>query len=85
MSVKQYKSWVKDKRSREASLPGFFDGGVERTINVLDGSATKASVAKWRAFKARHGTQYCANPTPRRAIALRNWGIAAPIPKKGGK
>lgn len=82
MSVQEYANWLKDKRSREASLPSFFNGGTQRTKNVLSGKATKASVAKWQSFKARHGTAYCRKPTYKRAIALRNWGIAAKIPKE---
>ena len=30
---------------------------------------------RWKSFKARHLAQYLKNPTPRRAAALRNWGI----------
>jgi len=30
---------------------------------------------RWKSFKARHGAQFVAKPTPRRAFALRNWGI----------
>ena len=33
-------------------------------------------IKRWKAFKARHGGQaFQENPTPRRAYALRNWGI----------
>ena len=33
-------------------------------------------IKRWRAFKARHGGRaFQENPTPRRAYALRNWGI----------
>lgn len=33
-------------------------------------------IKRWRAFKARHGGRmFQENPTPRRAFALRNWGI----------
>ena len=33
-------------------------------------------IKRWKAFKARHGGQaFQGNPTPRRAYALRNWGI----------
>jgi len=30
---------------------------------------------RWKSFKARHLAQYLKKPTPRRAAALRNWGI----------
>lgn len=32
-------------------------------------------IARWKAFKARHGAAFVRNPTPRRAFALRNWAI----------
>lgn len=32
-------------------------------------------IKRWKSFKARHLAQYLKNPTPRRAAALRNWGI----------
>jgi hypothetical protein len=83
MSVSEYKKWLKDKRRFDASLPGFFPLGAKRTVNVLEGDSTEASKAKWQSFKARHGKQYCKKPTYKRAIALRNWGIAVKIPKKG--
>lgn len=34
-------------------------------------------VKRWASFKARHGGSLAKNPTPRRAFALRNWGIDA--------
>ena len=35
-------------------------------------------IKRWIAFKARHGgLAFQANPTPRRAYALRNWGVDA--------
>jgi hypothetical protein len=30
---------------------------------------------RWASFKARHGSSFTKNPTPRRGWALRNWGI----------
>ena len=30
-------------------------------------------IKRWKSFKARHGSQLKANPTPRRAYAVRNW------------
>lgn len=32
-------------------------------------------IKRWKSFKARHLAQYLKKPTPRRAAALRNWGI----------
>jgi hypothetical protein len=32
-------------------------------------------IQRWKSFKSRHGAQFVANPTPRRAYALMNWGI----------
>ena len=32
-------------------------------------------IKRWASFKARHGSSFTKNPTPRRGWALRNWGI----------
>jgi hypothetical protein len=32
-------------------------------------------IKRWKSFKSRHGAQFVANPSPRRAFALMNWGI----------
>ena len=32
-------------------------------------------IERWKGFKRRHGAQFVANPTPRRAYALTNWAI----------
>jgi 2'-5' RNA ligase len=32
-------------------------------------------IGRWKQFKARHGSQFQRNPTPRRAFALRYWAI----------
>jgi len=85
MSSEHYRKWLKDKRRFDASLPSFHDFGFKRTLNVLEGTATKESVAKWKAFKARHGEAYCRKPTYKRAVALRNWGVAVAIPPKKGR
>lgn len=82
MSPQQYGQWLKDPRSKDASLPSFFNKGVQRTKNILKGTATAKSITKWKSFKARHGTAYCEKPTYKRAIALRNWGFAVKIPKR---
>jgi hypothetical protein len=34
-------------------------------------------IRRWLSMRARHGSQFVNNPTPRRAFALRNWGIDA--------
>lgn len=39
------------------------------------GDTDERQKARWKSFKARHGSQFVANPTPRRAYALVNWGI----------
>lgn len=75
MSVKEYKAWIKKPMARCASLPKFFSSGVKRTINVLEGDASESSVAKRRAFLARHLAQYKKNPTLKRRIAIKNWGF----------
>lgn len=80
-TLRQYIKWIKDPRAREASLTVFFNqGGVERTINILQGDAQQRSINKWRSFGARHYTQFKKNPTRKRAIALRNWGFQVAIP-----
>jgi len=75
MTLEQYKKWIENPESREASLPSFFPNGVNRTINVLKGTAKRKSVNKWKAFGARHYAAYCNKPTKKRRIALRNWGF----------
>ena len=32
-------------------------------------------IARWKSFKSRHGAQFAAKPSPRRAYALKNWAI----------
>lgn len=81
MSLKEYMQWIKTPESREASLPEFFGAGVARTKNILKGTASQKSLIKWRSFGARHGKQFCVEPTRKRAIALRNWGYDVKIPK----
>lgn len=39
------------------------------------GDTDEKQIKRWQSFKARHGSQFAANPTPRRAFALTNWGI----------
>ncbi len=39
------------------------------------GDTDEKQIKRWKSFKARHGSQLIKNPTPRRAYALRNWGI----------
>ncbi len=79
MSPSEYSKWVKDERSRDASLPSFFGSGKERTLNVLKGKANPESESKWKSFGARHGASFCENPTYRRGVALRNWGYAVSL------
>jgi hypothetical protein len=74
MTPIEYENWLKNKTSREASLPEFFKTGVPRTRNILAGNATESSVSKWKSFIARHGAAFKENPTRRRAIAIQNWG-----------
>lgn len=76
MSVREYKRWIEDSESRDASLPEFFGKGTKRTLNVLKGNARKESVLKREAFLSRHFAEYCRNPTFRRRVAIRNWGFA---------
>ena len=81
MSPEQYQSWMSNPNKRDASLPSFFGSGEERTMRVLKSTASEASVSKWESFKARHGKQFCENPTYKRGVALRNWGIAVNLNK----
>jgi len=75
MTKSEYIKWMKNPTSKEASLPEFFSKGIKRTTNVIEGRATEASVKKRDSFLARHGAQYCKNPTARRRIAIKNWGF----------
>ena len=81
MSVQEYKRWIKNPCSRDASQKKFFPTGVKRTINVLEGDATQKSFGKWYSFGSRHYAQYKKNPTYKRAVALRNWGFDVELPK----
>ena len=85
MSVKKYEKWIKKPKAKRASLPNFFDSGVKRTMNVLEGDAKSESFKRWRSFGARHYAAFQKNPTPRRAIALRNWGFDVKIPRGRGR
>jgi len=80
MSVQEYRSWTRNPCSRDASKKSFFPAGVNRTINVLSGDATRRSMARWYSFGSRHYAQYKKKPTYRRAVALRNWGFRVPVP-----
>ena len=74
MTVQEFNSWISSPKAKNASLPEFFEYGVDRTRNVLKGTAQERSVKKRKSFIARHGAQYCKNPTARRRIAIKNWG-----------
>jgi len=39
------------------------------------GDTDEKQIKRWKGFKARHGSQFKQNPTPRRAYALMNWAI----------
>lgn len=53
-------------------------GWLEWYSNYADGRRSdqdERQIKRWKAFKQRHGAQFVRKPTPRRAYALRNWGI----------
>lgn len=53
-------------------------GWLEWYKNYSDGRRSdtdERQMKRWNSFKARHGSQFVKNPTPRRAYALRNWAI----------
>jgi DNA-directed RNA polymerase beta subunit len=53
-------------------------GWVSWYIDYTNGKRTPdddRQIKRWKSFKARHGSQFKKNPTPRRAFALRNWAI----------
>jgi hypothetical protein len=53
-------------------------GWINWYQQYLNGNRTDddpRQIKRWKAFKARHGTQFKKNPTPRRAYALRYWAI----------
>jgi hypothetical protein len=53
-------------------------GWINWYQQYLNGTRTDddaRQIKRWKAFKARHGTQFKKNPTPRRAYALRYWAI----------
>jgi len=81
-TLREYKRWLRDRRSRDASLPSFFDSGVKRTLNILRGVAFEKSVSKWRSFGSMQYAMYLKKPSYKRAIALRNWGFNVRMPKQ---
>jgi hypothetical protein len=53
-------------------------GWLDWYQGYLNGRRTEddeRQIKRWKSFKARHGSQFKKNPTPRRAFALRNWAI----------
>lgn len=53
-------------------------GWLEWYQNYADGRRSDEDdrqIGRWKSFKARHGSQFAANPTARRAFALKNWAI----------
>ncbi len=53
-------------------------GWLEWYENYADGRRSDTDehqISRWKSFKRRHGAPFIKNPTPRRAYALKNWGI----------
>lgn len=63
------KEWL-DKRDPKGWLQWYDRYSQGRRIDD-----DERQIRRWKSFKARHGSQLAANPTPRRAQALINWGI----------
>lgn len=74
MSVTEYKRWMKNPDRLKASTKKFHKGGFQRTLNVLQGDAHRASVSKWRSFKGRWQANANDGLTDKERIAIRNWG-----------
>lgn len=69
-SMRQWpKHWLDDQDSQ-----GWLQW-YEQYHDGRRGDTDEKQKARWKSFKARHGAQFVAKPTPRRAYALTNWGI----------
>jgi hypothetical protein len=67
------KEWPKHWRDDQDT-----QGWLEWYRNWSDGRRSEQDakqIARWKSFKARHGAQFIAKPSPRRAFALKNWAI----------
>lgn len=89
MTPAEIRAWAKDPRAKCASyastrarLPKL---AALRAKASRGGTFTASEIAYMRkvvAFNARHGAQAAVRCTPRRAVALRNWGRkTCPLPK----
>lgn len=68
------KSWPTEWMPEGSNEMGWLDW----YFKYNDGTRTdddERQIKRWRSFKARHLAQFLDNPTPRRAYALRMWGI----------
>lgn len=83
MTVKEYKTWLKNPKRFEASTKSFHKTGFKRTLNVLRGRAKPSSHRKWKQFKGRWQANANDGLTKKECIAIHNWGYKLISHKKG--
>lgn len=89
MSPAEIRAWARDPRAKCASYPStrarLTKLAALRAKAARANAFTKDELAYMRkvvGFNARHGAQAAKHCTPRRAVALRNWGRkTCPLPK----
>lgn len=69
MSLKKYTMWINQPKAKRSNIP------LLCTLTNI----------KQNSFGARNYAQFKKNPTPKRAIALRNWGFDVDIPRRRGR
>ncbi len=70
-SMKEWpEHWLNDKDPK-----GWMEWYENYHTGRRDAEHDAKQIRRWASFKAKHGTQFQVNPTPRRAFALINWAI----------
>lgn len=69
-SMRQWPSHWLDDQDQQGWLQWYENYAAGRR-----GDTDERQKQRWKSFKVRHGAQFVANPTPRRAFALVNWGV----------
>jgi hypothetical protein len=67
------KKWKKEWIPESSGL-GWLDWYTQYT-NGKRSDDDAYQIKRWKAFRARHAPQFIKNPTPKRALMLRNWAI----------
>lgn len=67
------KAWPKEWIPESSGL-----GWLDWYVQYANGKRTpddEQQIKRWKLFKARHAPAFIKNPTPKRALMLRNWAI----------